>query len=277
VSAVSTSRPESQVRLRPQLEALEDRAAPSGLGADFAVLGDYAVLALSGSKVDITNPQTQINGNVGLGQDATQNFSDGRINGQLRVDPTANNSKSNNVQVACGTVKRDLSCADQAAADASCEIASLCPTQNVSNITGSTTVCSTRTVNVLDVNNVQLDGSSTLTLKGGQNDYFLINVSGKFAMTGTSSINLSGVRTSHVLFNFVGRGQQVAFTGKSRAQGSFLLRSRDCSVSGATVNGAIIGASCQQIAITSGAQVCGESFCPPCDSDLPSCQAGSGS
>src|ERR1700722_18519720 len=236
-------------RRKLQIESLEDRAVPAQLAADFAVLDNFAVLGLSGAKIDITNPQTQIGGNVGLAAGGNQNFADGQIAGKFIVDPSANNSKSNNVQEEFGGLTTSLGAANAAAIDASNEIASLPPTQQFDSINGSQTICSTCSMNVICVGKVQLDGSSTLTLQGCATDYFFINVSGKFAMTGTSSIQLDGVDPSHVIFNIVGTGEQVAFTGKSEAVGTFLAVNRDIAVSGATVNGPIIGGLCHDIAI----------------------------
>src|SRR5579862_3550429 len=122
-----------------------------------------------------------------------QNFADGQIAGKLVVDPIADNGKGNNVQEQFGIVTAGLGSANAAAIDAANEIGSLCPTQEINSIHGSETICSTGCMNVISVGDVQLDGSSTLALKGNSSDYFFINVSGKFAMTGTSSIHLDGI------------------------------------------------------------------------------------
>jgi choice-of-anchor A domain-containing protein len=246
------------------LEDLEGRASPSSLAADFAYLGQYNVLGLAGSKIDITNPQTVVMGNVGLDAHAKENFSDGQIDGHLIIDATADISHTNNVKTNGPAQTIDATPVDAAAIDASNQIAAMTPTQTIAGIRNSMTIASTGHINVIKVNSVQLDGSSALTLRGGANDYFFINVSGKFAMTGTSSIQLDGVQQSHVIFNVVGTGEQVAFTGKSFAQGSFLAVNRDISVSGATVFGQLIGGEGHQIAITSAAHVCGVPFQPPC-------------
>jgi choice-of-anchor A domain-containing protein len=203
----------------------------------------------------------------GFAADRQARFADGQIAGKLVVDPTADNSKGNNVNEEFGIVTAGLGAANAAAIDAANEIGSLKPTQEFDSINGSHTIGANGSMNVISVGDVQLDGSSTLTLKGCASDYFFINVSGKFAMTGTSSIQLDGVDPSHVIFNIEGSGQQVAFTGKSEAVGTFLAINRDVAVSGATVNGQIIAGMCQDIAITSGAKVdvCSPPFCPPCD------------
>ncbi len=234
-----------------------------GVAGDFALLDQYNVLGLAGSKIDITNPQTVVMGNVGLDANAQENFSDGQINGHLIVDPTANLSHSNNVKLGGPTQTVNTAATDAAAIDASNEIAAMTPTQTVGAINNSTTLVGNGGINVINASQVQLDGNSTLTLTGGANDFFFINVTGKFAMTGNTSIQLNGVQQSHVIFNITGSGEQVAFTGKSVGEGTFLAVNRNIAVSGATVFGQLIGAEGYQIAITSGAQVCGVPFCPP--------------
>ena len=254
----------SRLRRRPQLELLEDRAVPASLAADFSLLHPYGVLGLDGSKVAMTNPQTHIGGDVGIGPNGIQNFSDGRIDGGLIIDPSTNNSHSNNADISDGVKVMPMTDTVNAALDASAQIAALPATRTLGNITGSMTLTSSGSasspaVNVINVGNIQLDGSSTLTLKAtdpGGYDWFIFNVTGKFAMTGTSAIKLVGnIDSTHVLFNIIGTGEQVAFTGKSTGVGTFLAPQRDIAVSGATVNGVVIGSENHQIAITSGARV----------------------
>jgi choice-of-anchor A domain-containing protein len=241
------------------LDGLEERIAFSlsdTLKADFSILKDFGVLGLSGAKIDITNSKTTIGGDVGIGPGGKQNFSDGFIDGKLVVDPTADNSKSNNVKKTFGTITKNLQPAVAAAIEASNAIANSPATKTISSINGSQTIFSTTHINVVKTGSITLDGSATLTLSANSNDYFLFNVTGKFAMTGSSKIKLTGgINTTHVIFNIIGSGEQVAFTGSSVAVGTFLAVNRDISVSGATVNGVLIGAMNHKIAITSGAQV----------------------
>jgi ice-binding like protein len=245
-------------------EMLEQRCAPAGLAnlmADFGAdrLGVYGVFGMSGCKMDITNPQTEIGGDVGLGPNAVQNFSDGKIDGDLNIDPTTNNSHSNNVKLTGQVNVFDLTPTNAAALDASSVVAALHTTQTVGAITGSKTINSAagnNVINVISASNVQLNGSASLTLNGNASDYFFINVTGNFAMTGTSSIKLTGgIQETHVLWNILGSGQQVAFTGKSVGEGTFIAVNRDIAVSGATVEGVLIGGMNHHIAITSGAHV----------------------
>jgi choice-of-anchor A domain-containing protein len=248
-----------QPRQHPALEELEDRIAFSlatTLQADFSILKDFGVLGLSGCKIDMTNPSTKVGGDVGIGPGGKQNFSDGFIDGKLVLDPTADNSKSNNVKHTYATVIKNLQPAVNAAVDASNAIANAPATKTIASINGSQTIFSTTHINVVKTGSISLDGSSILTLNAASNDYFLVNVTGKFSMTGSSKIKLSGgIDTTHVIFNVLGTGEQVAFTGSSVAVGTFLAINRDISVSGATVNGVLIGAMNHKIALTSGAQI----------------------
>ena len=239
---------------RPSVEDMEGRFSPS-LAGDFALLDEFGVFQMAGGKLSVTNPQTEIGGDVGIGPNATNNSSDGRIDGKLVVDFSAHNNPGN-LQIAGGTVHRDLSNVEDAAWDAFGIIANLNATQSFNSIHNSMTINATQTINVINVGSIQLDGSSVLTLHGSANAYFFINVSGNYAQTGNSAIHLTGgVPSTHVIFNITGKGQQVAFTGKSVGEGTYLAPQRDIAVSGATVNGVLIGGDGHQIAITSGARV----------------------
>src|SRR5437762_1116342 len=102
--------------------------------------GNFTVLALDNVKFDLTNPGSTIIGNVGLGPNAVQNWSTGAIQGTLYVDPTANNTHQNNVQISGGTVVTSLA---QAVADADAAAAlasSLAPQQTFGNITNAMTI-----------------------------------------------------------------------------------------------------------------------------------------
>jgi choice-of-anchor A domain-containing protein len=244
------------VRTRPILEGLEDRSAPSSVFAELTDLEHFGVLGLTGAKIDMSNPQTRVGAEVGIGPNGKLNFSDGQIEGRLLVDPTANSSHLGNVRIRDGIVTQNLQMTVDEAIDLSAQAAAMAPTQTFGQIGGSQTINSAGGINVINVGSVQLNGSATLTLNGGANDFFIINVTGKFAMTGSSAIKLTGgIQPAHVLFNVVGRGEQVAFTGKSVATGVFLAVNRDIADAGATVNGSLIGGMNHQISVVSGSQV----------------------
>jgi hypothetical protein len=265
----------------PTFESLEERIAfsiPGQLAADMAMITggpgapalpdgnpapSYAVLGLAGCKMDMSNPQTTIAGpdapnfgDVGIGPGGVQNFSDGQIKGKLVLDYTANNTHSNNVKIMFGTHRTDLTSTCNAAIDASNIVAHLNVTQTVPNINGSMTLFAPKDINVINTNSIVLNGGQALTLKGGSQDYFFINVTGKFSMNGNSQILLTGgITTSHVIINILGTGEQVAFTGSAVAVGTIFADNRDIADAGATVNGVLVGAMNHQISIVSGSQV----------------------
>ena len=93
----------------------------------------------------------------------------------------------------------------------------------------------------------------------------LVNVTGKFVLNGGSRIIASGIQPKDVLYNIIGSGPQVAFTGggggsgccKSSADGTLIALHRNIALSPGLVNGELIGG--QNISIVSGSSV----KCPP--------------
>jgi hypothetical protein len=81
------------------------------------------------------------------------------------------------------------------------------PSQNIT-ITGGTGI------NVLNIKNTAIS-SGTVTFNAPHGGSFIMNVSGSFALSGTSRIVLAGgITASDVLYNFVGSGG-VAMSGGS--------------------------------------------------------------
>lgn len=105
---------------------------------------------------------------------------------------------------------------------------------------------------VLSLQSFKLDGGATFTLQGTTTTSFIINVTGKFALTGASKIVLSGVPPQNVLFNIRGTGEQVAFSGKSSMSGILLALNRKVDLSSGAVLGKVIA---NQVVITSGGSV----------------------
>src|ERR1035437_6687513 len=67
---------------------------------------------------------------------------------------------------------------------------------------------------VLNLENFQMSGDSILTLQGGANTIFTINVTHQFSLADNARIVLAGgVDWSNVLFRVRGRGRAVRFTG----------------------------------------------------------------
>ena len=106
---------------------------------------------------------------------------------------------------------------------------------------------------VLSLQNFSLTGNSTFTLQGTATTSFIINVAKNFSLTGNSQILLSGVPPQNVLFNILGKGSQVALTGKSEMSGILLALNRKVELTGGSrVKGKVIA---DQVVLTGGSSV----------------------
>jgi bilirubin oxidase len=219
-----------------------------------AALG-YALLAMTGVKVSFSNSKSGVVGDMGLGPNGAQNFADGFITGSYFVDPTANNGKSNNVVITGGTVARALSQAASDAYAAANQATALATTQPaIAKIDNNATISGSLPLNVVQVGYVDLK-STTLTIQGGADSEFVIQVPGKFKFSGGARVVLAGgVLPSRVLFNVMGSGEDVALSGASTVAGTVLARQRKVSMSGASaVTGTVIAGG--DVALTGGSVI----------------------
>src|SRR5262249_1423827 len=106
-----------------------------------------------------------------------------------------------------------------------------------------------------------------ITLTGDPGDTFIIQVTGNFALSGGSKIIAgTNVTPANVLFNVIGSGSDVAFSGggggadccPTRIDGTLLALDRKIRLSPGLVNGEVI--SRNGITLSSGAAV----RCPLC-------------
>jgi choice-of-anchor A domain-containing protein len=214
-------------------------ASVSAQTVSLGAAGDFCVLGLDGVKLSITHPQTSISANVGLGPGGIQNFSDGFIGGTYTVDPTADNSKDNNVVIAGGTVTADLSAAVADAQAASAAASALSPTQTFG-----------------DIKSISFSGSTDkLTLDGGSSDLFIVNVSGPVKLSHKlSRIQVGGgVSESRVLFNLTSAREPLVVSGGATIAGTYLAPNGGVRLSPAVVIGGIIAG--RDTSLTSAAQV----------------------
>ncbi len=224
----------------------------SAISVDGINLGAPLGIFATSEKFSLSNPQTIINGAAYLGPGATQNFSDAIITGTFFVDPTANNSKSNNVVFQGGTVTQDLSAMATSLQNAANQARSLSATQTLGNLGNGSTIASTTTNNVISAGDIKLSGSGVLTISGQPGDTFIINA-GKLDLSGTSQIVLSGgITPLDVLFNLTGNASQ---SGDSFVRGIVLCQpaSGTCKSdnSGAFFEGALYA---DEVTLTSAAQ-----------------------
>src|SRR5437773_3431114 len=229
---------------------------------------DCTVLELDGSKVDITGPPGGIVGDICIGPNGHLSITGGEfVTGNVRLASGATLSKSGPGTVGGVQNGVDLSAEINAAIAASAKAAIQACTINLTSIMNATTINATgggTTPTVVCVQDVVLNGR-TVTLSGVSGDSFIINVTGKFVLNGGSRIVVSGIQPKDVLYNILGSGQQVAFTGggggsgccKSSADGTLIALHRNIALSPGLINGELIGG--QNISIVSGSSV----KCPP--------------
>jgi len=229
---------------------------------------DCTVLELDGSKVDVTGPPGGLVGDVCIGPNGKLSITGGEfVTGEVRLAAGATFAKSGPGTVGSVETNQDLSAEINAAIAASADAASRPCTITLSSIKSSTTINATgggSAATVVCVGDVVLNGA-TVTLKGVAGDSFIFNVTGKFVLNGGSRIIASGIQPKDVLYNILGSGEQVAFTGggggtgccKSSVDGTLIALHRNIALSPGLVNGELIGG--QNISIVSGSSV----KCPP--------------
>jgi hypothetical protein len=141
------------------------------------------VLGLTGANVIISEGGTQITGDVGLGPNDVGSLLKATIFGTLKLNGPANPATPDihpDLTVTGGIVTADLSAAVAAASAASNTLKGLAPEQAFGAITNATTFTGTGgTTHVINISSVKII-KSTLTLVGGPNDVFIMNVAGDF-------------------------------------------------------------------------------------------------
>jgi len=116
-------------------------------------------------------------------------------------------------------------------------------------------------INVIKVGSVVLV-KKVLTINGGPNDIFIINVSGDFSMGSAQVVLRGGVRAGQVLWNFPGTGTTVkVYKAVTSASGTFLAPLRDYVQDGATLYGSVLSGG--NVSIHSGAKVKRPGECTP--------------
>jgi choice-of-anchor A domain-containing protein len=225
-----------------------------------------AVLQLGAGKVSVTGPAGGILGDVGIGRNGSFAMSgDEFVTGTIRLGAGANSSNSSHgtVHVAKNV---DLSAEINAAYAKATSAAKLPCTQSFSKLDGKsvTTIAGVAAVNVICVRDVNLSGKQ-VTLFGPPGASFIINVTGNFVLTGGGrgpQIRVAGgVQPRDVLYNIIGPGSDVAFSGGGGGEdccaaivdGTVLAPQRKIRLSPGLVNGAVI--SSRDISIVSGSSV----------------------
>jgi len=228
-------------------------------------------LELGAAKVSITGPAGGILGDICIAPNGSLAMSgDEYVTGTVKLGPGAkfSNSSHGTVNVAnnvdlTGEINAAYAAADSAAG-LPCDQAFVKLDGN-----GVTTITGGAGLNVICVGDIVLAGK-TILLSGPADARFIINVTGKFVLTGGGGgpqIRVDGgVQPKDVLYNIIGAGADVAFSGggggvdccKAIVDGTLLAPYRKINLSPGLVNGEVI--SGKDINIVSGSSV----RCPPC-------------
>src|SRR5205823_9290967 len=146
-------------------------------------------------------------------------------------------------------------CAVFALDGATVEAAAQSCTQTFERLRGAQTISGTGGKNVICVGDVDLSGGARIILSGGTSDTFLLNVTGKFSLSGSSRIQVAGdLQPGGVLYNVEGTGPDVSLSGSGGVDGTVLAPERHVTLSGrALVHGQVI--SGERIALNGGASV----------------------
>ncbi len=229
------------------------------------------VLELDGHQVSITGPPGGIQGDVCIGPNGKLSITGSEyVTGNIKLAPGATYSKSGSGTIG-GSVQHnvDLSSEINAALATASTAAAMPCTQTLGSLNLGNHVTNTITgnvgVNVICVHDIVLN-TAVIQLSGPAGATFIVNITGKLVLNGTSHIVAAGgVRPKDILYNVIGTGQDVAFTGggggvnccASSVDGTLLAPQRKINLSPGLVNGQVI--SGLDISIVSGSSV----RCPP--------------
>jgi choice-of-anchor A domain-containing protein len=241
-----------------------------GLGA----ASGSSVFELGAHSVSITGPPGGIIGNISIAANGKLSLTGSEyVAGTIFLGPGATFSDSSSGGVGGVVHNADLGVQIAAAYAANANNAALSCSQSFTTLDGKTvtTITGTHGVNVICVKDIVLSGKQIL-LTGPADAKFVINITGKMAMTGGGlgpqiRVNASaGLAPSAVLYNFIGTGEDVQLNGGGGGvnccaailDGTILAPYRKIALAPGLVNGEVI--SGQDISIVSGSSV----KCPPC-------------
>lgn len=185
---------------------------------------EFTIFQRGGANLEMSSG-ILVDGNAALGPNGKQEFSaNPQISGNYYTDPTAIDVDPSEVSIGGSHISQDLSGAasDVNAASAALKSldGSLGATHTLGDLSGSTTITSVGNVNIVEVGSIDLSGSELLTLTGGADDYFYIDVSGSGEFSASSGIQLNGVDIAHVIFVW---GDDLEQSANSTLRGTHLV------------------------------------------------------
>jgi hypothetical protein len=175
-----------------------------------------AVLQLGGGDVNATGSAGGVNGDVCVGPNGSLDVTGSQfVTGTIHLAPGDPLTKSGTGLIGPVLRNQDLSGRITDTIAAANDFAALLCTQTFTTWKGARVIVGAGGQNVICVGDVNLSGNSVVTLSGGANDTFVVNVTGKLKLTDSSKIVASGVPRSSIIYNVIGSGQQVVLSSAS--------------------------------------------------------------
>src|SRR5207249_1972517 len=159
-------------------------------------------------KVDITGPAGGIDGDICIADSGKLSITGSQfVSGDIRLAAGATFMSSSSGSIGQVKKNQDLSQQVSDALAAAANAAALPCTQTIATLSGAQTILGNGGLNVICVGDVTLSGK-TVTLLGAASDQFVINVTGRFALTAGGSIRVAGgLQPGAVLYDIIGTGE----------------------------------------------------------------------
>jgi len=221
---------------------IEARATVTPYVVDASGFNSYAVLADLSHGGSFNVNGSLVNGNTGVIGSSANGANNDVLNGNLSYSQGAFGLNSTVSVTGSKAQSFTLANSVQAAADFSHTIAGFTPTLTLGgDLNGNTTISRTTGLNVVDITGVNVNG--TITVNGGANDIFYINVGSNFNVQGITLAG--GVKASNVFWNLA-NGQSSNLSGN--LSGNFLSfngsgQASQLNINNATVNGELVAGS----------------------------------
>ncbi len=227
--------------------------------------GDFAVLSLGKVSADAEGiaklgmAGATIHGDVGVGSHTTLDFRGAAtINGDLYIAPNVEISTDNGTLNGTRYTDADLSGAITDAIQASAVNKARPKTQVFKRVETSMILYGNGGMNVINMKGLDYSKSSSvkpleLTLKGGPDDLFVLNITDKFDLGSAASIRGVGIEPSQVLVNILEGMAPVRLGANSYVGGTLLSATSRKMGPLMSASGAIIGGQAKGISLVSGA------------------------
>ncbi len=231
---------------------------PAHATINLGAASNYAVFELDNNLFKLSN--VTVNGDVAVGAGGTVNVvAPSVIDGDVYKDSTASVTNAGTITGAIYT--QNMSQAVTDAINASNAAKALAATQTFSKITANKTITGNGGQNVIQVAGLDLNNEN-LTLSGGANDKFYINITGDLIMDGTAKIILTGgVTSDNVLLNFTKTGAKLTTKKMGNVINGIVLAPDSVISFYGTFNGRVIAGG-GTMTFLSGAVVNGPSNTP---------------